>query len=362
MCVPSYHVCITSPIFLAIGDVQASADESFNCIVSVGVRPIRTAEARLFVELDDTEDGDLLGVIDRCVSCVLSSTTPGDRVLVHCHAGQSRSVAVSAALLMVVGGLRMSLAAPLVLRSRPGALPNASFRAQLGLLDAMLHGEPSTLPGFQGGNAASVVRTLRAWWAFRVSLAGASLPRHHRSVPGLASEDDADDVWGSSVEADVTVLRSRAETIFGAARAWGSIADVVPSVDALLLSRPELRGRRYCCGRCNAPLFSDAQVTATHATAQGKSTAPAACNLISVEPPPGLLASEEGAVTAAAYPAMRPETAVPAAAGHLLCGRCGAKAGGWDWAGVACACGATMRPAIFAVLSRVIVRPSRALE
>lgn len=353
MSVPSYHAIITSPIFIAVGDVEASRSETFQRVLSIGVRALTlstgsAAATRLFVELEDTDEGDLLGVIDRCV-CALRSSELGDRILVHCHAGQSRSVAVCIALLMVLGRMRVDSAASLVLGSRPGASPNPSFRAQLCLLDALLHGEKAPLAGFQGGDASAVARTLRAWWAFCASLAGAALPHGRRSLSALNLES----VWGSCDSDGIATLRSHAEASLGAAQMRSDVVPAIASVDDLLLSRHELHERRFCCGRCNAALFSDANVTAVHTMACGGG---AACNMISIEPPRLLLAGEEGkSVTASSFPAMTPQAA-SATAGHLLCGRCGAKAGGWDWAGVTCACGTALHPAFYGVLSRLIVR------
>jgi len=55
-------------------------------------------------------------------------------VLVHCFAGQSRSVALVLAYLVMERGLRQEEALALVRKARPGAAPNAGFMRQLGAL------------------------------------------------------------------------------------------------------------------------------------------------------------------------------------------------------------------------------------
>ena len=55
-------------------------------------------------------------------------------MLVHCFAGQSRSVALVLAYLVMERGLRLEDALALVRKARPGACPNAGFMRQLGAL------------------------------------------------------------------------------------------------------------------------------------------------------------------------------------------------------------------------------------
>lgn len=384
----AFDVVVSSPILLAVGDLSASGDASFDRVISVGVspRPDVSASALVLVSLDDTHDGDLLGVLDECIAAVREAA-PGDRLLVHCHAGQSRSVAVCIALLMVFSGLRVDLAASLVISSRPGACPNASFAAQLLLLDALLHGEQSTLPGFRGGNAAAVVRTLRAWWAVC-----AGLPHSRHLAPWLLDEGGGGGELrvggrggGSTTleeEEECALLRARAEALLAERLAvHGGGRD--PLISGLLLQGPasEAGGagrRRFCCGRCNALLFTDAHVTALHggghggapppqqpaAAAGGPSPPPRQdprCSLVSIEPPRSLAERGSGGgsgARAALLPALLCDKAAGPQSGHLVCARCGAKAGGWDWSArsVACECGVSLFPATFAVLSRLIVR------
>ncbi|CAI5477405.1 unnamed protein product [Closterium sp. Yama58-4] len=55
---------------------------------------------RLTVDLLDMDDADLLAVLPSCLAFVEESVSCGEKVLVHCHAGVSRSAAVVTAYLM----------------------------------------------------------------------------------------------------------------------------------------------------------------------------------------------------------------------------------------------------------------------
>ena len=356
----SYDNCISHPFVLAIGDVYAAGDSSFHHVISIGVRPLRESSAcrHTFVELDDTVDGDLLGVVDRCVAAFLD-VSKGEHVLIHCHAGQSRSVGMCVAFLLVATRMRVGPITSLLLRSRRKASPNPSFRAQLRLLDALLHGEPSPLTGFTGGSSAAVVSTLRTWWSVLACPVSSTLPFSHRPLPWL------DTISEESDEVELLHLRSQVEKLLEDAP---HLLECLPSVDTMLTRRGG--GQQYCCGRCNSVLFTDGNVTAVHrgsgAATQGvvaRGEELRSCSLISVEPPASVVENCSGSEIdrlSNILPTMTPDPADPPpshrVSGHLLCPRCRAKVGGWNWAGVLCACGIGLRPAIFAVLSRIIVR------
>ena len=59
------------------------------------------------------------------------------KVLVHCHAGQSRSVAIVAAYLMRLEGLSFEETMDVIKQANPHANPNEGFREQLKLYEKM---------------------------------------------------------------------------------------------------------------------------------------------------------------------------------------------------------------------------------
>ena len=68
----------------------------------------------------------LLSVVDTC-----SRSVAGATVLVHCHAGVSRSASVVIGYLMYKEGLTWQEALDEVMDARPAVMPNQGFRSQL---------------------------------------------------------------------------------------------------------------------------------------------------------------------------------------------------------------------------------------
>ena len=121
-----------------------------------GVRTVET----LRLDLEDEDDGDLLTQIPDTVAFIRGGLSarqrgspPGETsgdgaadapdaksvggVLVHCHAGQSRSVAVAMAHIMRARGLEVAEALRVCQKNNPAASPNAGFIAQLTLWSSM---------------------------------------------------------------------------------------------------------------------------------------------------------------------------------------------------------------------------------
>jgi len=87
---------------------------------------------RLFLQLDDDEDAALSSVLSEFVSFVrVCDASRGDRLLVHCDAGVSRSVSLVLAYLMLEDKMTFADAWSLVATARPVAQPNEGFWKQL---------------------------------------------------------------------------------------------------------------------------------------------------------------------------------------------------------------------------------------
>lgn len=372
--------CISQPwASLVVGDVDSSADTAFTRILSLGAAPLRkptAALADLLLDLQDTLHADLLAIVDSCVDFLCSSKRE-DTILVHCHAGQSRSVAACVASLMILGRLRLHDAFALVSASRPGARPNPSFVAQLRILDHLVRGEPCSLNGFKGGQTAAVARALRAWWELEIRMSSAHIAWLDTSPH--AWDGDVNDAIGAISSLDVALLRGQAEQAVTA-----SVEGKAPvlRVEELLQPPSEetcARLRRYCCGRCNTVLFSDANVVARH---ECDSAGDSSCSLVLVEPPQssesdrtppaakkGALSQRESAramarICFSGLPRLAAEDGGPllveTTSGRLVCATCDAKVGSWDWSGrggLACSCGEPVPgPALSVVRSRLVVR------
>ncbi|KZT64540.1 hypothetical protein DAEQUDRAFT_732477 [Daedalea quercina L-15889] len=85
----------------------------------------------LQINLDDTEDADVLGHVVTAIQFIESELEKGRGVLVHCQAGLSRSATIVAAYLMYVQHIDYEAALDLIRDVRPNVQPNEGFLRQL---------------------------------------------------------------------------------------------------------------------------------------------------------------------------------------------------------------------------------------
>lgn len=124
---------------LYIGPVQAAYMDAE--LESLGVRAVINASRSeytprpqiryLVLNVEDSEDADLGSELEKCVAFIARNSP----VLVHCHAGKSRSATICAAYLMATEGLGADEAILRVRQAHPRADPNRSFRQQLAELE-----------------------------------------------------------------------------------------------------------------------------------------------------------------------------------------------------------------------------------
>ena len=82
---------------------------------------------------------DICGdVLDSCLSPVRTARAENRCVLVVCWGGRNRAPAITAGLLMIFGGLRLTEAAADVVRCRGRVLSNMTFQQQLVTLACVL--------------------------------------------------------------------------------------------------------------------------------------------------------------------------------------------------------------------------------
>jgi protein-tyrosine phosphatase len=87
---------------------------------------------------DDTAAYDIRPDIAGAVRFIKEGVEAGDKILVHCHMGISRSVTVVVAYLMICRGCNLPTALQIVRAARPIAQPNPGFMAHLRETDAKL--------------------------------------------------------------------------------------------------------------------------------------------------------------------------------------------------------------------------------
>ncbi|KAH6906785.1 protein-tyrosine phosphatase-like protein [Coprinopsis sp. MPI-PUGE-AT-0042] len=83
------------------------------------------------ISLDDIEDADILMHFLPAIQFIKAELAKGRGVLVHCHAGVSRSASIVTAFLMYTQDLTPQEALKLVRKARPMVEPNAGFLQQL---------------------------------------------------------------------------------------------------------------------------------------------------------------------------------------------------------------------------------------
>ncbi|KAL6304400.1 hypothetical protein BKA93DRAFT_733115 [Sparassis latifolia] len=92
---------------------------------------IHSTFIRKQVNLDDTEDADILVHLVSAISFIEEELEKGHGVLVHCHAGLSRSATIVAAYLMYAQEIDAPSALEVIRKARPNVQPNAGFLEQL---------------------------------------------------------------------------------------------------------------------------------------------------------------------------------------------------------------------------------------
>ena len=107
--------------------------------------------AFLRLPLRDDEAEDVSVHFERAAAWVDAALAGGGAVLVHCHEGRSRSVALVAAWLMASRGLALREALAAMRAARPEAQPNPGFLAALAELDAALRASRGGGSGGGGG-------------------------------------------------------------------------------------------------------------------------------------------------------------------------------------------------------------------
>ena len=106
--------------------------------------PLPPGCERLVVKLGDTQDADVLAVLDLCHAFVDSALAqPSQRVLVHCAMGASRSATIVISWLMTRQGMSLRRALNHCKRRRHAVRPNNGFFQKLRKMDLRLHGTDS---------------------------------------------------------------------------------------------------------------------------------------------------------------------------------------------------------------------------
>jgi len=284
----------------------------------------------------DAPDADLLGALPEVTAWVRSaravgagggddaSSPPPPRVLIHCAAGVSRSPAVLAACLLAEGAHRTVAAAlAAVAASHPPADPNPGFVSQLALWEA-------SLGGGRSAPAVGQPPAARAWAAARLGEAVAAGEGPGLDLSALlAALPTATAPTAAATAPATTLYRCRAcRRLVATGEHAVPLPDPPPAGGARFKGKSgaNRKGGGGGCGSGGAAL---------HALPLGSDG-----SSLFVQP---LRWMFEGA---------DPDAPLPLA-GKLSCPGCGARLGGFNWAGGQTAGGAWAVPAFQLHLGRL---------
>ncbi|XP_006902811.1 PREDICTED: dual specificity protein phosphatase 12 [Elephantulus edwardii] len=239
----------------------------------------------LFVPLLDKPETDLLSHLDRCVAFIGQARLEGRAVLVHCHSGVSRSVAVVTAYMMKTDQLTFEKAYENLQTVKPEAKMNEGFEWQLKLYQAM---------GYQVDTSSAIYKQYRLQ----------KVTEKYPELQNLPQELFAVD--------PTTTLQGLKDEVL------------------------------YKCRKCRRSLFRSSSIL-DHNEGSGpiafahKRTAPsvmlttgsrAQCTSYFIEPVQWMESTLLGVMD-----------------GQLLCPKCSAKLGSFNWYGEQCSCGRWITPA-----------------
>ncbi|XP_074077939.1 dual specificity protein phosphatase 12 [Macrotis lagotis] len=238
----------------------------------------------LFVRARDEPGADLLSHLDRCVAFVVRARAAGAAVLVHCHAGISRSVAVVTAYLMKTEQLSFEEAYGNLQTMKPEAKMNEGFEWQLKLYQTM---------GCKVDTSNALYKQYRL----------------------------------QKVTEEYPELQNLPQEVF--------------AVDPTLISQDLKDEFLYKCRKCRRSLFRSSSIL-DHSQGSG----PAAFAHKKMTPLIINTGNEAKCTSHFIEPVQWMESALLGVMdGQLLCPKCSAKLGSFNWYGEQCSCGRWMTPA-----------------
>ncbi|XP_003466645.2 dual specificity protein phosphatase 12 isoform X1 [Cavia porcellus] len=275
----------------AVADPDQLREAGITAVLTVDSEPAFQAKAgfeglrTLFVPALDRPETDLLSHLDRCVAFIGQARTEGRAVLVHCHAGVSRSVAIVTAFVMKTDQMTFEKAYEILQTLKPEAKMNEGFEWQLQLYEAM---------GYEVDTSSAIYKQYRL----------------------------------QKVTEKYPELQNLPQELF--------------AIDPTTISQGVKDEVLYKCRKCRRSLFRSSSILAHHEGSgplafAHKRTAPsfmltqgsqAPCTSYFIEPVQWMAATLLGVMD-----------------GQLLCPKCSAKLGSFNWYGEQCSCGRWITPA-----------------
>ena len=240
---------------------------------------------RVFVRVLDKPETDLLSHLDRCVAFIVQARAEGRAGLVHCHAGVGRSVTAITAFMMKTHQLTFEKAYENFTTVKPEAKMNEGFEWQLKFYQAM---------GCEVDTSSAVYKQYRL----------------------------------QKVTEKYPELQNLAQELF--------------AVDPSAISQGLKDGGLYKCRKCRRSLFRSSSIL-DHNEGSG----PIAFAHNRMTPSPMLSTGSQAQCTSYFIEPVQwmESTLLGVMDGQLLCPKCNAKFGSFNWYGEQCSCGRWITPA-----------------
>ncbi|XP_004865211.2 dual specificity protein phosphatase 12 [Heterocephalus glaber] len=275
----------------AVEELDHLREAGITAVLTVDSEPAFKAGAgleglrSLFVPALDKPETDLLSHLDRCVAFIGQARAEGRAVLVHCHAGISRSVAIVTAFLMKTDQLTFENAYEILQTLKPEAKMNEGFESQLKLYQAM---------GYEVDISSAIYKQYRL----------------------------------QKVTEKYPELQNLPQELF--------------AVDPTTVSQGMKDEVLYKCRKCRRSLFRSSSILDHH---EGSGSVAFAHKRMT----PSLMLSPGSQAQCTSYfiePVQWMEaTLLGVMDGQLLCPKCSAKLGSFNWYGEQCSCGRWITPA-----------------
>lgn len=275
----------------AVSEPDLLREAGITAVLTVDWEPAFKAGAgfeglrNLFVRVLDKPETDLLSHLDRCVAFIGQARAEGRAVLVHCHAGISRSVAIVTAFVMKTDRLTFENAYEILQTLKPEAKMNEGFEWQLKLYQAM---------GYEVDTSSAIYKQYRLQKVTEKYPELQNLPQELFAVdPSTISQGMKDEVLYKCRKCRRSLFRS--SSILDHHEGSGSVA------------------------------FAHKRTTPSFTLSPGSQ---AHCTSYFIEPVQWMEVTLLGVMD-----------------GQLLCPKCCAKLGSFNWYGEQCSCGRWITPA-----------------
>ncbi len=129
-----------------LGDIESATHSptlsslQIKRVITLDIRPLDKYQKDinyLFIKANDFQNEDLLSHFEECYQFINDGLLKGDKVLVHCVAGVSRSATIVISYIMIKNSMTFEEAFDLVKKKRDFIEPNPGFKRQLILFGQM---------------------------------------------------------------------------------------------------------------------------------------------------------------------------------------------------------------------------------